>query len=285
MVMFENIKPLKAAQLIAQRIREAVISGELTVGDRLPPERELIKQFGYSRAAIREGLRLLEADGLIAMQAGRNGGAVICRPDADRLAAALDAILRYHRTTIHDVHEAQRLIEPLVIGLAIERATKGDLARVRRTIEMIERHPGDAEEVRTQSNLFHTLLAEATHNNVIATVSNLIRRIVIHMGYTGDEAEALGIARIHRRILEAIEAGDAAAANRRALRHLDASEGVLSAADGRKMQAQRVAGRAAEKAPMLRAPSVASRKLRKASPSRQPRRPGAERRGTKLRKR
>src|SRR5579859_3807382 len=138
MLMFENIKPLKAAQMIARRIRDAVISGELTMGDRLPPERDLIKQFGYSRAAVREGLRLLEADGLIAMQAGRNGGAVICRPDANHLAPTLDTILRLRRTTIHDVHEAQRLIEPLIIALAIERATPGDLARVRRTIDMIE---------------------------------------------------------------------------------------------------------------------------------------------------
>jgi GntR family transcriptional regulator, transcriptional repressor for pyruvate dehydrogenase complex len=239
MVMFENIKPLKAAQLIAQRIRDAVISGELKVGDRLPPERELIKQFGYSRAAVREGLRLLEADGLIAMQAGRNGGAVIRRPDADRLASTLDTILQLRRTSIHDVHEAQRLIEPLVIGLAIKRATPSDLSRVRHTIDMIERNPAHAETVRTQSNLFHTLLGEAAHNNVVAIVASLIRQIVVHMGYTGDEAEALSIARIHRKILDAIEAGDVAAATRRALRHLDASEGILSAVGLRKAGARR----------------------------------------------
>jgi GntR family transcriptional regulator, transcriptional repressor for pyruvate dehydrogenase complex len=242
MLMFENIKPLKAAQMIARRIRDAVISGELTVGDRLPPERDLIKQFGYSRAAVREGLRLLEADGLIAMQAGRNGGAVICRPDANHLAPTLDTILRLRRTTIHDVHEAQRLIEPLIIALAIERATPGDLARVRRTIDMIESHPSDAETVRAQSNLFHTLLGEAAHNNVVAIVANLIRQIVVHMGYIGDKAEALSIARIHRKILDAIEAKDVAAATRRALRHLDASEGVLRAS-GKKAGARRGAAR------------------------------------------
>ena len=234
MVMFETIKPLKAAQLIARRIRDAVVSGELTVGDRLPPERELIKQFGYSRAAVREGLRLLEADGLVAMQAGRNGGAVISSPDADRLAPTLDTILRLRRTSIRDVHEAQRFIEPLVIGLVIERASAGDLAKVRHTIDMIERDPTNAETVRTQSNLFHTLLAEAAHNDVIAIVANLIRQVVVHMGYTGGKSEALSIARIHRKILEAIEAGDVSAATRRALRHLDASEGVLSAAGKRK---------------------------------------------------
>ena len=246
MAIFETIKPLKAAQLIARRIRDAVVSGELTVGDRLPPERELIKQFGYSRAAVREGLRLLEADGLVAMQAGRNGGAVISSPDADRLAPALDTILRLRRTTIHDVHEAQRLIEPLVIGLVIDRATATDLARVRHTIDMIEREPENAETVRNQSNLFHTFLAEAAHNDVIAIVANLIRQVVIHMGYTGGKAEALSIARIHQKILDAIEAGDVAAATRRALRHLDASEGALSAAGNRKPGARHTSARSKE---------------------------------------
>lgn len=279
MVMFENIKPLKAAQLIAQRIRGAVISGELTVGDRLPPERELIKQFGYSRAAVREGLRLLEADGLIAMQAGRNGGAVICRPEADRLAPTLDTILRLRRTSIHDVHEAQRLIEPLVIGLAIERATPSDLARIRHTIEMIERNPGNAETVRAQSNLFHALLGEAAHNNVIAIVANLIRQIVIQMGYTGDEAEALSIARIHRKILNAIEAGDAAAATRRALRHLDASEGVLSAVGARKPGGRRGGPRSTEELAIPRAPGKAKRKLGHAPLSRLARDAGIRARG------
>jgi DNA-binding FadR family transcriptional regulator len=249
MAMFETIKPLKAAQLIARRIRDAVVSGELTAGDRLPPERELIKQFGYSRAAVREGLRLLEADGLVAMQAGRNGGAVISNPDADRLAPALDTILRLRRTTIHDVHEAQRLIEPVVIGLVIERATAGDLAKVRHTIDTIEEDPTNAETVRQQSNLFHTLLAEAAHNDIISIISNLIRQVVIHMGYTGGKAEALGIARIHRKILDAIEAGDVAAATRRALRHLDASEHALSAAGNRKARGRQGNARAIERPP------------------------------------
>jgi len=227
MVVFENVKPLKAAQVIAQRIRDAVLAGTLSVGDRLPTERDLIKQFGYSRAAVREGLRLLEADGLVTVQAGRNGGAVIRNPEPDRLVSTLDMILRLQSTTIHDVHEAQRLIEPLVIKLAIENATPSDLAGMRRTIEQIELNPSDPEAVRVQSNLFHVLLGEATHNNVIGIMSSLIRQVVVQMGYKGDEAEALTIARAHRRMLDAIEAGDVGAATRRALRHLDATECVL----------------------------------------------------------
>ncbi|MCC7273213.1 MAG: FadR family transcriptional regulator [Alphaproteobacteria bacterium] len=227
-VKFETLKPVKAAQLIAQRVRDAVLSGELAVGDRLPTEKELIKQFGYSRSVVREGLRLLESDGLIQLQAGRNGGAVISSPNTERLVYGLDTILRLQSTTAAELLEAQRLIEPLVIQLAIDRATPGDLAAIRRTIELIEENPGDKDIVLEQSNRFHTLLGEAAHNNVMAIITTLMREVMIEMRYSGDAAEALIIARIHRRILEAIEARDVKAATRRALRHLEATECVMS---------------------------------------------------------
>ncbi|MGE0716392.1 MAG: FadR/GntR family transcriptional regulator [Alphaproteobacteria bacterium] len=228
-VRFETLKPVKAAQLIAQRVRAAVLAGELSVGDRLPTEKELIKQLGFSRAVVREGLRLLESDGLIRLQAGRNGGAVISSPNTERLVDTLNTILRLRSTTAAEVHEAQRLIEPLVIQLAIERATPDDLAAARSTIEAIEAAPGDQALVLEQSNLFHTLLGEATHNNVMAIITRLMREVVIDMAYKGDAAEALVIARIHRRILEAIEQRDLKAATRRALRHLEATEAVMTA--------------------------------------------------------
>lgn len=229
MIAFPNVKTVKAAVVIAQQVREAVLSGKLAVGDRLPPERDLIKQFGYSRAVVREGLRLLEAEGLVVLQAGRNGGAVVHRPDPERLGLSVDLILRLQSTTVREVHEAQRLIEPMIIRQAIRHATREDLARVRQTITRIEDHPDDVELVREQSNRFHSLLGECTHNNVLAIIAGLIRQVVLGMRYAGTREEALIIARAHRRVLEAVEARDEAAAIRRVLRHVDATECVLGA--------------------------------------------------------
>src|SRR5690606_15315688 len=79
--MFESANQGKASQVIVSQIREAVDSGRLKIGDRLPQEKELIDQFGFSRAVVREALRTLEAEGLIRLVSGRNGGAEICEPD------------------------------------------------------------------------------------------------------------------------------------------------------------------------------------------------------------
>ncbi len=78
-----------------------------------------------------------------------------------------------------------------------------------------------------QRNRFHTSLGEATHNNVIAIIAGMLRQIILDFRYEGDTSEALVIARIHRRILDAIEAKDVDAAIRRSLRHTHASEAVL----------------------------------------------------------
>jgi GntR family transcriptional repressor for pyruvate dehydrogenase complex len=227
MLKFNRVKPEKAAQVVARQIKQAVLSGELNVGDKLPAERELIEQFGYSRSVIREALRLLEDDGLIRLQAGRNGGAVITNPDTTQIMSNIDMLLRLQQTGLGEVHEAQRLIEPIVVQLAIARATAEDFARIRETIELIEAHPTDIELVRVQSNRFHTLLGEATKNNVVSIVAGIVRQIIVDFKYEGSEKEALEIARIHRRILDAIEAKDVEAAVRRSLRHIDASEAVM----------------------------------------------------------
>jgi len=227
MIAFPNVKNVKAAVVIAQQVRDAVLSGKLAVGDRLPPEKDLIAQFGYSRAIVREGLRLLEAEGLVVLQAGRNGGAVVHSPNPERLGVNLDLILRLQRTTVRDVHDAQRLIEPLIIQQAIAHATRDDIARVRETITAIEQNPTDVELVREQSNRFHSLLGDCTHNNVLAIIAGLIRQIVLGMRYAGTREEALVIARAHRRILQAVEARDEAAAVRRVMRHINATECVL----------------------------------------------------------
>lgn len=232
MLKFQRAKPEKAAQVVARQVRQAVLSGELAIGDKLPAERELITQFGFSRAVVREALRLLEDDGLIRLQAGRNGGAVVTNPDTIQIMSNIDMLLRLQQTSIHEVHEAQRLIEPVVVKLAIARATAEDFARLRETIALIEAHPGDIELVRLQSNRFHVLLGEATKNNVVAIVAGILRQIVVDFKYEGDAKEALAIAKIHRRILEAVEAKNVDVAIRRSLRHIDASETVMCSRSG-----------------------------------------------------
>ncbi|WP_211701057.1 FadR/GntR family transcriptional regulator [Paraburkholderia aspalathi] len=226
-VVFQRSKPEKAAQVVAKQVKQTILNGTLAVGDRLPSERVMIEQFGYSRAIVREALRLLESDGLIVLSAGRNGGAVVTTPGTGQIMSSIDMLLRMQQTSIADVFEAQRLIEPIIVKMAIDNGTPEDFKRIRETIDLIEADPDNVELVREQSNRFHTLLGEATGNNVIAIVAGILRQIIVDFKYEGDAQEAQSIAHIHRRILDAIEAKDVEVAVRRSLRHVDAGATVM----------------------------------------------------------
>jgi GntR family transcriptional repressor for pyruvate dehydrogenase complex len=212
-VHFETIKQPKAAQRVAERIRAAVRAGELRDGDRLPPERVLIEQFGYSRAIVREALRMLEEEDLISLHAGRNGGAVIRKPGTERLVNAFDMLMRLQMTTQEDFYEARRLIEPLLVQLAIERATPDDIAALRNCLEP----PHD------RHNRFHRTLAEAAHNKVLTVVMHIIMELCLRQTKTG-EFETVHLTGVHSAIIDAIEARDAQSATRRLIEHIDASE-------------------------------------------------------------
>src|SRR5437867_1116381 len=83
----------RAGDMVADRIRTRVLSGELEDGDRLPSFEALLQEFGVSPASLREALRILESEGLIHVRRGTNGGAVIRRPDATNAAYNVSLIL------------------------------------------------------------------------------------------------------------------------------------------------------------------------------------------------
>jgi DNA-binding FadR family transcriptional regulator len=72
--MFENLKNKRLFEKIVDQISDAVLSGSLKVGDKLPSEPELAHIFGVSRSAVREALRILELSGLVIIRKGNRGG-------------------------------------------------------------------------------------------------------------------------------------------------------------------------------------------------------------------
>ena len=79
----------KTHEVVAGQLRDRILSGELQVGDRLPPEDELTEVFGVARTTLREALRVLESQGLITIRRGRGGGPVVTHPSLEPAAMAL----------------------------------------------------------------------------------------------------------------------------------------------------------------------------------------------------
>ena len=66
---------------IADELRALIVSGELTEGDSLGHEPDLVERFGVSRPSLREALRILEAEGLITVVRGVLGGVIVHEPN------------------------------------------------------------------------------------------------------------------------------------------------------------------------------------------------------------
>src|SRR4051812_10355634 len=75
-----RIETPKLAHIVAQRLRRRIANGELPPGSSLPREADLMTQFGVSRPALREALRVLEAESLISLGRGARAGATVMAP-------------------------------------------------------------------------------------------------------------------------------------------------------------------------------------------------------------
>ena len=166
--MFTRVKVGRVSEEVVKQVQEAISSGELGPGDRLPPERALAEQFGLSRMSVRDALRTLESSGLIEIKVGASGGAFIRELNFDPFRDTLSSMLRLKKANILELVEARKIVETAIVELAAERATEDDLRAMREAIEAARRalESGDRNYV-PYSVTFHAALAQAGKNHVL----------------------------------------------------------------------------------------------------------------------
>jgi GntR family transcriptional repressor for pyruvate dehydrogenase complex len=121
-----SVRPQRVAELVAGRLRDRILRGELGDGDLLPKEDELREEFPVSKPSMREALRILETEGLVTVRRGNQGGAVVHRPTAANAAYTLAIVLSGQRVTIADVGASLREVEPACAALCAGRPDRAD---------------------------------------------------------------------------------------------------------------------------------------------------------------
>jgi GntR family transcriptional repressor for pyruvate dehydrogenase complex len=205
-------KPLQRTRLyeqVAEQITAWIAENGLREGDRLPPERELAARLGVSRATLSQALVALEVVGVVAVRHG--DGTVLT--DKVSSAAITDAI-RAHADRLPEVIEARDALESKLAALAATRRTHEDLARIRAALEEMERDVESGGRGVHGDERFHGAVTAAAHSplleQMMKTISELIRETRIEsLSQPGRPRASLGG---HRRIADAIAAGDSAAA-------------------------------------------------------------------------
>src|SRR5512137_965737 len=90
---FQPIKPKKVSSQIADQIRESILAGDFSPGDKLPPERELAEMFSVSRPSVREALNILSSSGLVMSYQG-GGTVVLSLVEAGNGSSSLGELIR-----------------------------------------------------------------------------------------------------------------------------------------------------------------------------------------------
>ena len=210
-----NAKGRKTGETVAAGIRRRIATGDLQIGDRLPTEEELTESYGIARTTLREGLRILESQGLIQIKRGRGGGAVVTMPDLDRLAEPLAVMLQLRHTTSGDLDEARRLIEPHMAAWLAKNHTEDDLAALRAAVgaATAAADANDQERFGYAAGQMHLTIIERGGNNTLSVISQLLHKLVIDRYTTAamnvDQALMRRAARSYWKLVDLITDGDA----------------------------------------------------------------------------
>ena len=221
--MTEPFVPLKlepAYRKVAAVLTARITEGSLQPGERLPAELELARQLGVHRSTIREALRELESGGLLRRERGSKL-MMVSRPDRLAVASGVTRALTLHQATVAEVWETMTLIEPEVAELAARRRTPETVSTLKATMTDAE-HP-DTARAAAQAAEFFRALAAAAANNVLSLsqepLLQLLGSSLVRLIEVVPQARSR-IAAAQRRILEAVERGDAAAARTWCEKHI-----------------------------------------------------------------
>jgi GntR family transcriptional repressor for pyruvate dehydrogenase complex len=224
-------EPTLASQ-VAEQLEELIVENRLQAGDRLPSERELGRRFGVSRTVIREAVRVLMAKNLLEIVHG--GGTVVRSPSPHSIGKAVALMLRLGDTPINydKVNEVRRLLEVEIVGLAAERRTADDLAKLESIVDAMAEIQADREQFAENDVAFHVALAEATHNELFVVLLDSLADVMLKVRQTGFEAPGAPAHAMtyHRRIFEQVRDENVAEARHVMAEHLDMSEKIFSAA-------------------------------------------------------
>jgi GntR family transcriptional regulator, transcriptional repressor for pyruvate dehydrogenase complex len=224
----------KASAALATRLREAILSGRVGIGEQLPSERELAEQARMSRGSVREALQVLQAEGLIETRLGRSGGPVVRAPGPDALGRPVDTFIRGRAVSGPELVETLLLVEPAAARLAAERRTDDDLAQLAAVNERLAATTSHEQRVAVNAQ-WHATLGAATHNELIAGImSGLAHSIHAATGgraFSGGDVHPRTVAS-NERLRQAIEARDADAAEAAMRRHITAAVEIVRRSRG-----------------------------------------------------
>lgn len=171
---------VRTYELVLDRIETQIVSGALRAGQRLPAERDLAALLGVSRPAVREALRILEAQGVVRSRVGKgpDSGTTIDRVPSEALTRLLRLHVALGSFPLDDVIDTRVALERASVVLACRASRPSNLGRMREALLGMDDPLVDRKTFNQWDTDFHAALADVGGNRLMSDVTRAIRESV-----------------------------------------------------------------------------------------------------------
>lgn len=181
----KKINRSSVVQRVIDCLTEAMLSGELRPGDKIPTEMELSEQLGVARNSIREAIKILVYIGVLEIK--RADGTFVCNGFSESLIDPMIYGIILNQENSSDLNELRAMVETGVMRLAVQKSTEEEIQQLYERMmtlkETIMTENPDSEKVFEADNAFHDMITEMGHNEMVSKINAITRVLTYSMRY------------------------------------------------------------------------------------------------------
>jgi GntR family transcriptional repressor for pyruvate dehydrogenase complex len=211
----------KVSQAVARSIVRKIRNERLAVGAQLPPEAQMLQEYGVGRGSLREALRILEVQGLISIKPGPGGGPIVAGVHPEDFGRTATLFFQAGGMTFRELIEARLIMEPVMARLAAQRRDPAMLPALRQASGLARAE--DEDEYLRSTGDFHHVVAAMSGNGIVSLFSQSLSDIfrVRISGLVFPKSRRKQVLSVHASIAKAIEDGEAAQAEQLMYDHME----------------------------------------------------------------
>jgi GntR family transcriptional repressor for pyruvate dehydrogenase complex len=221
----------KVSEVVARTIAHDIASRGLAPGTTLPSEAAMLERYQVGRASLREGLRILEINGLISVRPGPGGGPVVAAANSGDFGRM--STLHYQATgaTFRDLLDARMIIEPLMARLAAQQGDPGLTTHLKDLSDLTKAGVESDRDYSYYSSEFHAAIASASGNRILNLFGRSLKDVYAARvsGAMFPLDERHHVIHDHDAIFKAIQSGNGTAAERLMRKHMERFAEFVSA--------------------------------------------------------
>lgn len=209
--IFKPYKRKRSFEDVSDEIKARIINGDLKVGDKLPPESEIARQFQVGRHTIRDAMRILEQSGFISVERGGSGGPVITDTVLNKLSSLFLDAFKWRRPSLKEFSLARSELERVVFIHALRNMDDSDINALQENIKKAKELLKKDTVAFSENMKFHKLLAKASKNYLFVIVIEAVCTIHSDFFTKISKEDVLSLSkrtvRAHQAVVDALAAG------------------------------------------------------------------------------